>query len=100
MPTKKHKPEGEAYRWIHRQLQHITEKETLWKRKALLEQSIAAGEEPEVNSIRKELWEIRYSETADQNSRADGYLKLWMALEFNRDAGKRWFGQKARARKL
>ncbi len=70
------------------------------KRKALLEQSIAAGEEPEVNSIRKELWEIRYSETADQNSRADGYLKLWMALEFNRDAGKRWFGQKSARKEI
>lgn len=64
------------------------------KRRALLEKSIAAGEEPEANSIRKELWEIRYSEVVDKKERADGYLKMWMALEFNRDAGKRFFGQK------
>lgn len=70
------------------------------KRKALLEQSIAAGEEPEANSIRKELWEIRYSEAVDQNSRADGYLKLWMAMEFNRDAGRRWFGQRSARKEI
>ena len=32
------------------------------ERLKLLEQSIAAGEEPEENKIRKELWEIRYSQ--------------------------------------
>lgn len=34
------------------------------ERLKLLEQSIAAGEEPEENRIRKELWEIRYSDKA------------------------------------
>ena len=34
------------------------------ERLKLLEQSIAAGEEPEENRIRKELWEIRYSDNA------------------------------------
>ena len=32
------------------------------ERLKLLEQSIAAGEEPEENKIRKELWDIRYSD--------------------------------------
>ena len=35
------------------------------ERLKLLEQSIAAGEEPEENRIRKELWEIRYSDKAE-----------------------------------
>ena len=34
------------------------------ERLKLLEQSIAAGEEPEENRIRKELWEIRYRKRA------------------------------------
>ena len=32
------------------------------KRKKLLEQSVAAGEDPEGNEIRKKLWNIRYRE--------------------------------------
>ena len=35
------------------------------ERLKLLEQSIAAGEEPEENRIRKEIWEIRYSDKAE-----------------------------------
>ena len=51
------------------------------ERLKLLEQSIAAGEEPEENRIRKELWEIRYSDKAETgDTRADGYLGLWMSL--------------------
>ena len=47
------------------------------ERLKLLEQSIAAGEEPEENRIRKELWEIRYSDKAETgDTRADGYLGL------------------------
>lgn len=70
------------------------------KRKALLEQSIAEGEDVQANAVRQELWEIRYHDKsdADANGRADGFLSLWMALEFNRDADKKWFAIK-RARK-
>ena len=49
-----------------------------------LDQSIAAGEEEEANAIRKELWEIRYGGKSEvPDTPADGYLALWMALEFN-----------------
>lgn len=66
------------------------------KRKALLDQSIQAGEEPEENRIRQELWDIRYSgkSQVDAASRADGYLAMWMCMEFNRDAGSKLFGNK------
>ena len=55
------------------------------KRKELLEQSIAAGECPEENQIRKELWEIRYAEPSkvDKENRADGFLSLWMDRSYN-----------------
>ena len=53
------------------------------KRKALLEQEIEAGTEPEANQIRKEIWEARYSEM-DAVTMADGYLRFWMAMEYNR----------------
>lgn len=70
------------------------------KRRALLEKSIAQGEEPGENAIRKEIWEIRYRDSSDAKGtqRADGFLRLWMSLEFNRDAQKKWLGVK-RARK-
>lgn len=67
-------------------------------RQKLLQQSIEAGEEPENNAIRQEIWEIRYQEPSqvDKASRADGYLKLWMALEFNKNyAGKLFAGKGA-----
>lgn len=72
------------------------------KRKALLDQSIEAGEEPEKNAIRKELWEIRYQDSSElgKDTRADGYLGLWMLMEFNRDAGKRIFGGKGARKDL
>ena len=66
------------------------------KRKMFLDQSIAAGEDEEANAVRKELWELRYGEPSEAGSgtRADGYLALWMAMEYNRKAV--WFkeGQK------
>lgn len=70
------------------------------KRKRLLEKSIADGEDVQANAVRKELWEIRYREKSDAkgNERADGFLGLWMELEFNRGADKKWFAIK-RARK-
>lgn len=44
------------------------------KRLALLNMSIEAGEEPELNQIRKELWEIRYQDKSElgPDERADG----------------------------
>lgn len=64
------------------------------KRRKLLENSIAQGEEPENNEIRKKIWELRYSDKAETggDARADGFLALWMILEFNRNAGNRFFG--------
>ena len=57
------------------------------KRKMFLDQSIAAGEDEEANAVRKELWELRYGEPSEAGSgtRADGYLALWMAMEYNKD---------------
>ena len=72
------------------------------KRKQFLDQSIAAGEDEEANAIRKELWEIRYGSPSagDPNTRADGYLALWMALEYNKDAGGRFFGAKSARKEI
>ncbi len=72
------------------------------KRRALLEKSIAEGEDAQENAVRKELWEIRYSESSDAKgaARADGFLGLWMALEFNRDADKKWFAVKRARREI
>ena len=70
------------------------------KRKMFLDQSIAAGEDEEANAVRKELWELRYGEPSEAGSgtRADGYLALWMAMEYNKDTAGKLFGLK-RARK-
>lgn len=62
------------------------------KRKELLEQAIASGEDQEANEIRKEIWEARYKGVTNDGGLADGYLKFWMALEFNRNAGHKVFG--------
>ena len=74
-------------------LEYYKEAEPM-KRKALLEQSIAAGEDAEGNAIRKELWEIRYRGKSESNkeSRADGYLAMWMQMEFNKGASGKLFG--------
>ncbi len=70
------------------------------KRKMFLEQSIAAGEDAEANAVRKELWELRYGGSSElgPDTRADGYLALWMAMEFAKDTAGKLFGAK-RARK-
>lgn len=70
------------------------------KRKKLLEKAVADGENTEENTVRRELWEIRYHDAADKGAkeRADGFMRLWMTMEFNRDAEKKWFAVK-RARK-
>ena len=71
------------------------------ERLKLLEQSIQAGEEPEKNEIRKELWEIRYSDIPKNGEqRADGFFILWMAMEYNKNPGKRLFGVKSARKEL
>lgn len=72
------------------------------KRKALLEKSIQAGEEPEENAIRQELWNIRYQDASEvgKDTRADGYLGLWMVMEFNRDSGRRFLGGKSARKEI
>ena len=64
------------------------------KRLALLNMSIEAGEEPELNKIRRELWDIRYQDKSELggDTRADGLIALWMLMEFNRDSAKRFMG--------
>lgn len=69
------------------------------KRRQLLDQSIAAGEEPEQNKIRSEIWDARYHEPGENGTVADGFLKLWMSMEFNRNSGNKWFGSSRGARK-
>ncbi len=70
------------------------------KRKKILEKAIASGEDTKENEIRREIWEIRYGGTSEvsKTERADGFMALWMTLEFNRNADKKWFAIK-RARK-
>ncbi len=72
------------------------------KRRKILEKSEAGMEDPEGNRIRKELWEIRYKEksAADPNTRADGYLRLWMAMEFNRNAAGKLFGARSAKKEI
>ena len=66
------------------------------KRLALLNLSIESGEEPELNAIRKALWEIRYKDKAQSggDTRADGFLALWMKMEFNKAHGNKFLGKK------
>ena len=79
---------------------YYREKEPM-ERLKLLEQSIAAEEDPEGNKIRKELWEIRYSDKSEAgDTRADGYLGLWMTMEFNRNSGSRFFGTRSAEKEI
>lgn len=65
--------------------QYYKETEPL-KRKELLKKSIEAGEDPQGNPIRMELWEARYHERSqNKNERADGFLKLWMVMKYAGD---------------
>ena len=58
------------------------------ERLKLLEQSI-------------ELWEIRYSDKAETgDTRADGYLGLWMTMEFNRNSASRFFGTRSAKKEI
>ena len=79
---------------------YYREKEPM-ERLKLLEQSIAAEEDPEGNKIRKELWEIRYSDKSEAgDTRADGYLGLWMTMEFNRNSSSRFFGTRSAKKEI
>ena len=79
---------------------YYREKEPM-ERLKLLEQSIAAEEDPEGNKIRKELWEIRYSDKSEAgDTRADGYLGLWMTMEFNRNSGSRFIGTRSAKKEI
>ena len=79
---------------------YYREKEPM-ERLKLLEQSIAAEEDPEGNKIRKELWEIRYSDKSEAgDTRADGYLGLWMTMDFNRNSGSRFFGTRSAKKEI
>ena len=64
------------------------------KRKRLLDMAIEEGSEPEANAIRKELYDIRYAGKSEMNKNmpADGYLGLWMMMEYNRSVGSGLFG--------
>lgn len=68
------------------------------KRLALLNMSIEAGEEPELNKIRRELWDIRYQDKSELggDTRADGLIALWMLMEFNRDSSQAFYGRARR----
>ena len=79
---------------------YYREKEPM-ERLKLLEQSIAAEEDPEGNKIPNELWEIRYSDKSEAgDTRADGYLGLWMTMEFNRNSGSRFFGTRSAKKEI
>lgn len=82
-------------------VQYYKEHEPM-KRRALLEQAMQSGEDAEANAVRKELWDIRYAGSSElgQDTRADGFLALWMAMEFNRDAGNKMFAWKGARKEL
>lgn len=70
------------------------------KRKELLEAAVSEDDSLE-NQIRKELWEIRYSqEQSGTPSRADGFLGLWMSMEFNKNSGNKLFGSKGACKEI
>ena len=64
------------------------------KRKRLLDMAIEEGTEPEANEIRKEIYQVRYANKSEMNKDvpADGYLGLWMLMEYNRTTGSGFFG--------
>ncbi len=65
------------------------------KRKRILQEAISTGEgDARENEIRKEIWKLRYQgkSQAKKDTPADGFLALWMALEFNRNTSRGFFG--------
>lgn len=72
------------------------------KRKKLLMEAIEAGEDRDANEIRRELWELRYQDPSEvgEDTRADGFLALWMTMEFNRNSGSRLFGWKTAQKEI
>ena len=71
------------------------------KRRRILEKAIAEGEDTEENRIRKELYDVRYSGTSEvsRDTPADGYLGLWMLLEYNKNTGTGLFSSVKRPRR-
>ena len=72
------------------------------KRRELLEQAIQSGQEPEKNAIRKEILDLRYEtkKTWGSTDEVDTFMRLWMALEFNKEAVKSFMGQKSGRREI
>ena len=70
------------------------------KRKALLDQAITEEGNTEENQARKEIWDARYCMKSDLGGQADGYLKFWMTMEFNRTSANRWFSSKGARKDL
>ena len=68
------------------------------KRIKMIDQVIESGEDKVANAIRKEILDARYKKMPGDGTIADGYLKLWMELEFNRNTSHKLFG-KGRAKK-
>ena len=54
----------------------------------------------EENQARKEIWDARYGMKSDLGGQADGYLKFWMTIEFNRTSGNRWFSSRGARKDL
>ena len=71
-------------------------------RKKLLMEAIESGEDKEATEIRRELWELRYQDPSElgEDTRADGFLALWMTMEFNRNSGSRFFGWKTAQKEI
>lgn len=67
------------------------------KRRELLEQSIQAREDPEKNAIRLELVSLRYPEQKNGSAAepVDALMRVWMYMEFNKNASKSRFHKKA-----
>ena len=64
------------------------------RRKKLLKLILEQEGASEENIARKEIFEARYAKTskADKQAPADGYLGLWMVLEYNKNVGGGFLG--------
>ena len=66
------------------------------KRKKILSKSVEENEDPGMNPVRQELWEIRYRDKAKASGvdRADGFMALLMDMELGKGSVKKMFGGK------